>query len=82
MDISQNYKRLKQWNYLKAQKKLIDKIKNYEKVANLEVVEVVLVQYSLVDNQYQKKSEALYTFTPNKSYVYLLNLKSSNLVFL
>ena len=67
---------------MKAQKKLIDKIKNYEKVANLEVVEVVLVQYSLVDNQYQKKSEALYTFTPNKSYVYLLNLKSSNLVFL
>ena len=67
---------------MKAQKKLIDKIKNYEKVANLEVVEVVLVQYSLVDNQYQKKSEVLYTFTPNKSYVYLLNLKSSNLVFL
>ena len=63
-------------------KKLIDKINNYEKVANLEVVEVVLVQYSLVDNQYQKKSEVLYTFTPNKSYVYLLNLKSSNLVFL
>ena len=70
MDISQNYKRLKQPNYLEAQ------------IANLEVVEVVLVQYNLADNQYQKKSEVLYTFTPNNSYVYLLNVKSCNLVFL
>ena len=51
-----------------AQKKLIDKTKNGEKVPNLEVVEVVLVQSNLVDNQYQKKSEVFYTFTPNKSY--------------
>ena len=34
-------------------KKLIEKTKNGEKVANLEVVEVVLVQCNLVDNQYQ-----------------------------
>ena len=33
-------------------------------------------------NQYQQKSVILYTFTPNRSYVYLLNVKSSNLVFL
>ena len=41
----------------------------------------------LVDNQYQQKptryqQEVLYTFTPNKSYAYLLNVESSNLVFL
>ena len=47
-------------------KKLIDKTKNGEKVPSLEVVEVVLVQCNLVDNQYQQKSEVLYTFTPNK----------------
>ena len=41
-----------------------------------------LVQRSLVDNQYQQKSEVLYTFTPNKSYAYLLNVEPSNLVFL
>ena len=69
MGISKNYKRLKQWNYLAAQKKLTDKTKNGEKVPSLEVVEVVLVQCNLVDNQYQQKSELLYTFTPNKSYV-------------
>ena len=63
-------------------KNVTDKTKNWEKVAGLEVVEVVLVQCNLVDNQYQQKSEVLYTFTPNKSYAYLLNVEPSNLVFL
>ena len=62
--------------------KLIDKRKNGGKVPSLHVVEVVLVQCNLVDNQYQQKSELLYTFTPNKSYAYLLNVEPSNLVFL
>ena len=35
-----------------------------------------------MDNEYQQKSEILYIFTPNKSYAYLLNAESSNLVFL
>ena len=43
------------------------KQKNGENVPGLEVVEVVLVQCSLVGNQYQEKSEIIYTFTPNKS---------------
>ena len=46
------------------------------------MVEVVLVQFNLVDNQYQQKSEVLCTFTPNKPYAYLLDVESSNLVFL
>ena len=46
------------------------------------MVEVLLVPCNLVDNQYQQKSEVLYTFTPNKSYAYLLNVEPSNLVFL
>ena len=32
--------------------------------------------------RYQRKSEVLYPFTPNKSYAYLLNVEPSNLVFL
>ena len=40
--------------------KLLDKLKNGEKVPSLEAVEVVLVQY---------------TFTPNKSQLYLLNVE-------
>ena len=59
-------------------KKLIDKTKVRENVPSLEVVEVVLVHCNLADNQ----SEVLYTFTLNKSYAYLLNVESSNVVFL
>ena len=67
---------------LGSTKKLIDKTKNGENIPSLEVAEVVLVHCNLVDNQYQQKSEVLYTFTPNKSYAYLLNIQPSNLVFL
>ena len=63
-----------------SRKKLNDKTENGEKV--LKVVEVLLVQYNLVYNQYQQKSELLYTFKPNKCYAYLLNVEPSNLVFL
>ena len=63
-------------------KKLIGKTKNGQNVPSLEVVEVVLVQCNLVDNQYQQKSEVLYTFMPNKYYTYLSNVELSNLVFL
>ena len=57
-------------------KKLIDKTKKRRKSTKscLEVVEIVLVQCNLADNWYQQKSEVSCTFTPNKSYVYLLNL--------
>ena len=40
--------------------------KNGENVPSLQAVELVLVQCNLVDNQYQEKSEVLYTFAPNK----------------
>ena len=63
-------------------KKLINKTKNGENVPSFEVLDVVLVQCNLEDNQYQQKSKVLYTFTPNKSYAYLLNVDPSNLVFL
>lgn len=49
-------------------KKLIDTTKIEENVPYLEVVKVVLGQSSLVDNQYQEKSELLDTFILNKFY--------------
>ena len=61
-------------------KKINRQNKAGENVPSVEVVKVVLVQCNLVDNQYQ--SEVLYTSTPNKSYVYLLNVEPCNLVFL
>ena len=75
------YYQLKTIKLFNSTKKLINKTKKGEKVPSLEVVEVVLVQYNLVDNQYQQKSEALWTFMPNKSYAYLLNVEPSNWVF-
>ena len=48
-------------------KKLIDKTKYEENVPSLEVIEVFLLQCSLVDNQYQQQFEELCIFTPNKS---------------
>ena len=59
-----------------------EKTKNGENVSSLEVVEEVLVQFSWPDNQYQQKSEILYTFTPSKSCAYRLNVELSNSVFL
>ena len=61
--------------------KLGVKTKSGERVPSLEVVEVVLVQCNLVDNPYQQKAKVLYTFTPNKTYAYLLNVESGNLLF-
>ena len=65
-----------------SKNKLIDKTKNGKNVPNLEMVEVALVQCSLVDNKNQQNSEVLDTFMPNESYAYLLNVEPSNLVFL
>ena len=61
-----------------AQKKSNRQNKERENVLSLEAVEVVLVQCNLIDNQYQQKSEVSCTFTPNKSYFYLLNIRQSN----
>ena len=57
------------------QKNLIDKTKNGENVASLEVVKLVLVQGYLGDNKYQQKSQVLYTFAPKKPCAYLLNVE-------
>ena len=63
-------------------KELNDKTKNGKNVLSLEVVEVVFLQWNLVDNQYQQKSKVLYIFTPNEYYAYFSNVKSRNLVFI
>ena len=67
---------------LGSTKKAIDKTKNGVKISSLEVVEVVLLQYNLVDNKYQRMSDVFYTFTPIKYYAYLLNFESIDLLFL
>ena len=63
-------------------KQLIDKTKKRRKCAKSWSSSSSFSPIKLQDNQYQQKSEVLYTFTPNKSYAYFLNVEPSNSVFL
>ena len=60
----------------------ITKDKNGENVPPLEVVELVLVHCSLVNNDYQQDSRILFTFVPDKSFGSLLEISPKNHVFL
>ena len=62
-------------------KKLIDEAKNGENFKPWSSWSS-FSQFNLADSQYQQKSDVLYTFMPNKSYAFLLNVEPSNLVFL
>ena len=56
-----------------SNEKKIIKDKNGENVPHLEVVELVLVLYNLVNNDCQQDSRILYTFVPNKcTFVHLV----------
>ena len=46
---------------------------NGENVPRLEVTEVVLVHWNVVNNDYQQDSRVLYTFASNKSFGQLLD---------
>ena len=63
-------------------KNKITEDKNSEKVPHLEIVEVVLVHCDIVNNDYQQDSRVLYTFVPNKSFGSLLEISSTNHIFL
>ena len=52
----------------------INEEKNGENLPQLEVVELVLVHCSLVNNDYQQDSRILYTFVPNKTFGSLLEI--------
>ena len=50
------------------------KNKSGEKVPHLEITEVVLVHYNIVNNDYEQDSRVLYTFVPNKPFGNLLEI--------
>ena len=60
----------------------ISKDKSYEIVPDLEVTEVALIHYNIVNNDYQQDSRVLYIFVPNKSYGQLLDISLKNFIFL
>ena len=60
----------------------ITKDKIGENVLHLEITEVVLVHYNIVNNDYQHDSRVLYTFVPNKPFSSLLEISPTNNIFL
>ena len=63
-------------------KNKITKDKNGENVPHLEITEVILVHYNIVNNDYQQDSRVLYTFFPNKPFGSLLEISPTNHIFL
>ena len=60
----------------------IAKDKNGENVPHLEITEVVLVYWDIVNDDYQQDSRVLYTFVPNKPFGSLLEISPTNRIFL
>ena len=54
--------------FLVSTKEYIDKDKDGENVPKVEAVEAVLIHCNLVKNDYQHKSNVLFTFVPNKEF--------------
>ena len=53
-----------------------------EHVPHLEVVELVIVHFNFINNNYQRDSRILYIFVPNKPFGSLLETSSPNHIFL
>ena len=60
----------------------ITKDKNSKNVPHLEITEVVLVHFNIVNNDYQQDSRVLYMFVPNKPFGSLLEISPKNHIFL
>ena len=67
---------------LGSTKKDVDQDKDREDVPKLESVEVVLVHWNLVDNNYQQASKVLFTFVPNKQFGQLISILPHSLTIL
>ena len=66
---------------LGSTKSEINKDRNGKNVPYLEILEVVLVHYNIVNNDFQHDSRVLYIFVPNKSFGYLLSILPKNFIF-
>ena len=53
-----------------------------ENVPQLEVTEVELVQFNIVNNYYKQDLRVLYTFVSNKLFGQLLDISPKNFIFL
>ena len=60
----------------------VDKDKDPENVPKLESVEIVLVHWNLVKNDYQQTSKVLFTFIPNKQFGQLISILPHSLTIM
>ena len=67
---------------LGSTKNKITKDKNGENVPPLEITEAILAYCNIVNNDYQQDSRVLYTFVPNKPFGSLLEISTTNHIFL
>ena len=63
-------------------KSKINKDQTGENVSRLEITEVVLIHFNIVNYDYQQDSRVLYTFVPNKSFGQLLDISPKHFMFL
>ena len=49
-----------------------------ENVPRLDITDVVLIHFYVVNNSYQQNSRVLYTFVPNKLFNQLLDISPEN----
>ena len=66
---------------LGSTKNKITKDKNGGNKPHLEI-EVVLIHYNIINNDYQQDLRVLYTFVPNKAFGSLLEISPTNHIFL
>ena len=63
-------------------KSKINKDQTGENVSRLEITEVVLIHFNIVNYDYQQDSRVLCTFVPNKSFGQLLDISPKHFMFL
>ena len=66
---------------LESTENKITKDKSSEIVPHLEITEVVLVHWNIVNNDYQQDSRVLYTFVPSKLFGSLSEISPTNHIF-
>ena len=69
-------------NLLGSTENKTTKNKNGENVPHLEITEVVLIHCNIVNNDYQQDSRVLYPSVPNKPFGNILEISSTNHIFL
>ena len=76
------YLKPKTLKLLRSTKVQIRRYENGKNMHYLEIIDVLLFDCNIVNNNNQQNSRVLYTFVPNKSFNYLLDISSKNVIFL